>query len=156
MADPVNRKEILHFNRKYPNARWLLAHCARSFIPWTLRESLDYINKLTNTWIGTSGVTAYETYDILYNGVPNEKILFGSDNRLLRGQTVEIGETWTVITESTLRGLIGHTKMELTLKLYESLRNMARAARRNKLTKRDINNIFWNNAVKLVAGLRKT
>ena len=39
IADPANVEDLLRFSDRYPNAKWILAHCARSYSSWAIEAS---------------------------------------------------------------------------------------------------------------------
>lgn len=50
IADPVNQESIGRLARKYPNARWILAHAARGFNPYHTIEGIGALKGLPNIW----------------------------------------------------------------------------------------------------------
>ena len=42
IADPENLADLADLTRRYPHIRWILAHCARAFNPYTLESSTQW------------------------------------------------------------------------------------------------------------------
>jgi len=152
LADPENIDDLQRLSPKYPNIRWVLAHCARCFAPWAIRESIDHIRDLPNVWMDTAAVCASEVFDIVLDKFPANRIMHGSDTFAgwERGKYVWWGYTWEHMFEGTLT--TAHADSRATFVLYEQLRALGHALHLHNWDKHQIQALFWDNAVKLIHG----
>ncbi len=50
-ADEFNLSDLQEFTgSRYPNIKWILAHCARSFTYWPIRKAIDRLRDMPNIW----------------------------------------------------------------------------------------------------------
>ncbi|MCY3665487.1 MAG: amidohydrolase family protein, partial [Gemmatimonadetes bacterium] len=54
-ADPDNQRDLARYTREYPNAQWILAHCARSFNSFMMEEAVHFLCDLPNIWYDYRG-----------------------------------------------------------------------------------------------------
>ena len=152
-ADPENLADLTRFNRQYPRVKWQLAHCARCFIPSFLEESIDQLAELENMWYDVSAVCESDVFDVLFSRGPRERIMFGSDNLpagVDRGKYIAFGYAWAVLTETNHDFNLSHCNPNPTWVIYEELRALRRIAERFNFTQRDIEDLFHDNAVRLL------
>ncbi len=152
LADPENWQDLQQLSRKYPNIRWILAHCARCFAPWAIRNSIDRISDLPNMWVDISAVCTSAVFDILLEQFPTERIMYGSDGFCGwdRGKYIWWGYTWQHYTGEELE--TSHASPQPTFVLYEELRSLGHALRAFDWDQEVIESIFWHNAMRLVHG----
>jgi len=147
-ADEQNLKDLALFTRKYPNIRWILAHCARAFNSVHLEDAVHRLAKMENVFVDTSAVNDTYTHYLLFKYFDREKILFGTDNVAAgsaRGKYITFGYGW--------EGYVGKESLEhcdsrCTFIVYEQLRCQKQAAEMIDLTKSEIENLFYRNSMK--------
>lgn len=141
IAQESNISDLEELSARYPCVRWILAHCGRAWTPWIMERAIDRLKAIPNTWLDTSYVCASETFEIVFSNLPHERILFAADAPLAfwRGKSVWFGDTWI--------DFLGHPNA--TFVLYEQLRAMRHAAVRTGLTRAQVEDIFFNNAMRL-------
>ena len=155
-ADPQNLADLTRFNRQYPRVKWQLAHCARCFIPSFMEESIDQLAELENVWFDTSAVCESDVFDVLFSRGPRGRILFGTDNLpagVDRGKYVAFGYAWQVLTEDNQSFNLSHCNPDPTWVVYEELRGLRRIAQRFGFTQGEIEDLFCNNASRLLASI---
>ena len=148
--------DLTRFNRRYPRVKWQLAHCARCFIPSFLEESIDQLTELENMWFDTSAVCESDVFDVLFSRGPRERILFGTDNLpagVDRGKYVAFGYAWQVLREDNQTFDLSHCNPNPTWVAYEELRALRRIAQRFGFTQGEIEDLFYNNASRLLASI---
>jgi glutamate-1-semialdehyde 2,1-aminomutase len=152
LADPENIEDLQRLSPRYPNIRWILAHCARCFAPWAIEKSLDQIRDLPNLWIDISAVCASEVFDILLDRFPAERIMYASDGMAgwMRGKYIWWGYTWEWMPEGSLK--TSHADWHATYSLYEQLRALGHALQLHRWTPQQIEALFWDNAMRLLHG----
>lgn len=141
IADESNQDSLRRLCRKYPNCRVVLAHIARSFNYRHAREGLKALVDLDNVWLDTSAVTETPTFAAAIQTLGVRRVLFGSDYPIteFRGRCVATGDCfhWIYDDKATLVGI------ESLLCLREACENLG-------LNQEDINDIFHDNAVRLL------
>lgn len=156
LADPENIADLKMLSPKYPRIRWILAHCARCFAPWAMEHSIHEVKDCPNLWFDTSAVCATETYNFLMDAVPQDRILFGTDSLSagnMRGKYVWYGYAWNDIGQGSIP--MPHCEATATYVEYESLRALRYAVRRHGWDTKQIEALFFDNAVRLIHGEQK-
>lgn len=154
IEDTNNQSEIRRLSRKYPNMKLILAHVARSFNYRHARNGLDVLADLDNVVIDTSAICETESFRIALKGLGPRRILWGSDFAVseMRGRCVATGEDFFWLHPEILRE--GHqppTSHEMTLVGLESLTCLREACEDFGLNQKDIEDIFLNNSIRLLA-----
>ena len=151
LADPVNQAAIRDYCQRFPNLRLILAHAARGFNPWHTIEGIHSLAGLPNVWCDTSAVTAAGAFEAIVDVLGHERLLYGTDFHVshLRGRCVAIGDSfhWLYADEMDLSE--NHTSLRPVLIGLESLRSLALACRRLKLSDGQVEDVFYNNAAEL-------
>ena len=159
VADEDNINDLEWLTQKYNRAKWILAHCARSFYPQPLDRVGGRLAKLSNVYFDSAAVCEYASYDLLLQLVGPTRLLYGSDDLpacVDRGKYVTWGEGWMHGNEdSMIRSGLTHCDTRMTFIRYEVLRAMARAIQRHQLSSQEIESIFYTNGASLVAGIRR-
>ncbi|MCB0189773.1 MAG: amidohydrolase family protein, partial [Caldilineaceae bacterium] len=151
LADPINQATIRRYCERYPNMRLILAHAARGFNPWHTIEGIESLRGLTNVWCDTSAVTEAGAFEAIVDVLGHERLLYGTDFPVshLRGRCVAIGDSfhWLYAEERDLAEK--HVNLQPVLIGLESLRSLILAFQRLKLRDREVEAIFWGNAMAL-------
>ncbi len=154
LADPVNQRDIRKLCERYPGARLQLAHCARCFTSQIAETGLPTVADLPNVHVDTSAVCETEVFHILLDVWPRERILFGTDNcvaGLMRGKYAGFGKGWYGIFDSNTTAFQApHVPFPPTFVAYENLRALRMAVRRKGWGKSEIEDLFWNNAQRIL------
>lgn len=153
IADPVNLDDLERLTTQYPNARWILAHCARSYSSWMIEKAGDRLRNLPNVWFDTSSVCESDAVEALLNCVGPERVMYGSDDvpvGVLRGKYIAFGHAWAFLSETNHGLNLSHCDSRMTFTRYEQLRAMKRATVRANLSPTQIEALFHTNARQLV------
>jgi glutamate-1-semialdehyde 2,1-aminomutase len=153
IADPDNIRELLRLCEQYPNARWILAHCARSYSAWAIEKAAAQLRGLPNVWYDTSSVCESDAMDALYTGVGSDRVMYGSDDipvGVLRGKYIAFGHAWAYLSETNHALNLSHCEPRMTFTRYEQLRAMRRAAKRLGMTRRQNEALFHDTAWSVV------
>lgn len=149
-ADEQNLRDLKEYTTKrYPRIKWILAHCARSFTYWPIREAVAQLRDLPNIWYDVSAVTDIRPLITLFSKENPERIFYGSDGvdaTYFRGQYVALGRAWQGLDTSRIELGFPHCDGRPILAIYEQLLSMKQAAEIAGLSRNDIDNIFWRNA----------
>ncbi|MDP6443863.1 MAG: amidohydrolase family protein [Pirellulaceae bacterium] len=152
-ADQRNLDDLEEFTtRRYPRVKWILAHCARSFTYWPIREAVERLSQMPNIWYDLSAVTDIRPFITLFGKEDPRRILYGSDgvdSTYFHGQYVALGRAWQGFDLAKYELAFPHCDGRPILSIYEQLLSMKQAAEIVGLTGDDIENIFWRNASEL-------
>ncbi len=157
ISDPVNLDDLEYLTGKYPNAKWDLAHCARSYSAWPIERAGDRLRDMPNTWFDPSSVCESDAIEALIECVGIERVVYGSDDvpvGVHRGKYVAFGHAWAYLSETNHNLNLTHCDGRMTFTRYEQLRAMKRAANRHGLGRPEIEKLFHDNASQLVNGVR--
>jgi glutamate-1-semialdehyde 2,1-aminomutase len=151
LADPINQATIRRYCETYPNMRLILAHAARGFNPWHTIEGIHSLEGLDNVYFDTSAVTEAGAFEAIIETMGHERLLYGTDFHVshTRGRCVAIGDSFHWFHAKDMNLDEKHIKLEPVLVGLESIRSLALAFRRLKLTDSQIEDIFYNNARQL-------
>lgn len=152
IADEDNISEIVRLSAKYPNAKWVLAHCARSYSAWAIEKAAARLRGLPNIWYDTSTVCESDALDALYQGVGVDRVMYGSDDMIgpMRGKYITFGRAWSGLSPDNHSLTLGHCDPRMTYIRYEQLRAMKRGARQLTLTTAQRSALFHDTARNLV------
>src|SRR5690606_4921364 len=118
-----------------------------------------YLRDLKNVWYDTSSVCESDSFDALFSSVGVERVMYGSDDipvGIMRGKYVSFGRAWSFLSESNHTLALSHCDGRMTFTRYEQLRAMRRAALRARLTARQIDELFYGTALRLVESARES
>lgn len=148
MADEENLSEITRLVQKYPNCNFILAHCGRCFIAPNMESALKQLPMADNLWLDTSAVCDTGVFLHLFSKYDTKKILFGTDLVTaagFRGSYIRMGMSWDFITTDMLQRS-GGQPINATFAAYENLCALLCAAHFCRLTRLQMNDIFYNNS----------
>jgi hypothetical protein len=157
IADPENIADLLDFCERYPGAKWILAHCARSYSAWAIERAAPRLRGLKNVWYDVSSVCESDAMVALMNGVGPERVMYGSDDipiGVLRGKYIAFGYAWAYLSETNQQLSLPHCDPRMTFTRYEQLRAMRRAAQSVGLDRGQIQALFHDTASELIRQLR--
>jgi Tat protein secretion system quality control protein TatD with DNase activity len=151
MADPGNQEVLRTWGKKYPNARFILAHAARGFNPYHTIEGISSLRGLSNMWCDTSAVTDAGAFEAIIRELGVDRLLYGGDAPVthLRGRCVAVGDSFHWLTESNTDFSAAYGDFSPALIGLESLRTLKLACWNLGLTDAQVEKIFWGNAAEL-------
>jgi len=158
MADPENMDDLERMSAKYPRLRWALFHCARSYSADRLERAAPRLRNVPNVWYEGSSVCETDAFDALFSFADPKRLCYGSDDLSVgvgRGKYIAFGHAWSSLDENNQKFNLDHCDGRMTFVRYEMLRAMKRAARHARFTQQQIEDMFLNNAVRLIEDVRK-
>lgn len=157
IGDPENIEDIKRLSDKYPGAKWILAHCARSYSPWAIERAASQIRGLANVWYDTSTVCDSDALDALYTGVGVDRVMYGSDDMIgpMRGKYITFGNAWAYLSLTNHTMSLTHCDPRMTYIRYEQLRAMKRGARQIGLNTAQREALFHGTARALVNSVKQ-
>ena len=152
VADEENISDLIFLSEKYPNVKWILAHCARSYSAWGIEKAAKKLRDLKNIWYDCSTVCESDALDALYTGVGMDRVMYGSDDMIgpMRGKYISFGMAWSNINENNHSLKLDHCDSRMTFIRYEQLRAMKRGARQIGLSQKQREALFYDTAKNLV------
>lgn len=162
LKDPVNLAQMLEIEKNYPGLKLIIAHVGRAYCPEDLGNALEILAGTKNMVFDFSANTNTYVFQQLIKAVGPKRILFGSDLPILRMRTRRICENGKYVN-LVPRGLYGDVSGDrnmgevegaeaekLTFFMYEEIDAFRLAAESEGLKRTDINDVFYNNAVKII------
>ena len=152
LADPLNQETIRRYAETYPDMRLILAHAARGFNPHHTIEGIGALAGLTNVYFDTCAVADPGANEAIIQTMGHHTLLFGSDFPVThqRGRPVAVGDDYHWIFPKDLVPEQWGGMARPTMVGIESLRALKVAAMTLKLTDSQVEDIFHNNAVRLL------
>ncbi len=149
-ADLYNLDDLEEYTTKrYPNIKWLLAHCGRSFTYWPIRNAVDRLRDMPNIYYDTSAVTDVRPYITLLTKEDTRRIFWGSDGigaAFFHGHYAALGRSWQQLDADEINLQFPHCDGRPILAVYEQLLSLREAAEIAQLSQDQIEGIFWRNA----------
>ena len=140
LADRENAEYIIDMAKKYPNAKFILAHSARAFAAHTLIDNIDKVKPYENIFFDFSAICESPTFTALLLKVGSGRCMWGTDypNSVLRGKAISYADGFTWLFDDKLDGawLYG----------IEGLYAVKEAATILSLKNTQIEDIFYNTA----------
>ncbi len=152
IADPANYEYVVKKCTQYPKAKLILAHCGRTFHSPNARKGFEMIKGLDNVWFDTAAICEAGPFIEVIKSFGVRKLMWGTDypDSEIRGRAVSIGEGFFWIQPDTVAQEPGYSGFNPTLVGIESTRALLDAAYYLGLTKSDLEDIFYNNAMRLL------
>lgn len=161
LADPLNYVQLLEIEQKYPNLQLLVAHLGRAYAKEDIGGSLEYLKGTEKTiWDFTANTNQYVMEQVL-NYFGPERFIYGSDFPIFRMKSRRTVENGFYINEIPL-GSLGDVSIDphmreipypeadkITFFIYEEILSCKRAAENLGLTKKNIEDIFYNTSARI-------
>lgn len=156
LADPVNLAQLLEIDRRYPNARVIVAHVGRAYCPENAGTAFDILKDTTHLFFDISANTDSWVFERLIETVGPKRILFGSDlpiTRMRMRRICENGMYVNIVPKGMYGDMSGDPHMretdrgeDLTFFIYEEIEAFRKAAGARNLTEGDVEDVFYGNA----------
>jgi len=163
LRDPVNLQQMLEIERRYPNVRLIVAHIGRAYCREDVGNAFEVLCHAERMQFGFSANTNARVMEQLIQAVGPKRILFGSDLPVLRMRMRRICENGVYINlvppglygdvdgDPHMREVSKEEGDMLSFFLYEELLAFRRAAEATGLSAADLEDVFCNNAARLIA-----
>ena len=162
LRDPVNLAQMIEIDRDFPNARVVIAHVGRAYVDADMEGAFEALSVTKNIVFDFSANTNANVFEALLRCVGPQRVCFGTDMPILRmrmkrieqdGHYVNLvpkGLYGDVSGDKNMGELEGEEAEALTFFLYEELSAFRTAAERVGLSRADIEDVFYNNAARLL------
>ena len=96
LADPEIQRGVQWLAKDYPNARIVLAHCGRCYLPSEMKKAIHAIEALPNVSMDTSMVMDPLTLQIAMEAIGPERLLYATDFPVaaMKGRRVRVMDHW--------------------------------------------------------------
>ena len=164
LRDAVNLAQLLEIEHNYPHLRLIVAHVGRAYCDEDVGNAFEVLAETKRLCFDISANTNENVFEQLLRCVGPERVLFGTDLPILRmrmrritqaGRYINIvpkGLYGDVSNDRNMGEVEGAEAEQLTFFLYEELAAFRRAAERVGLSRSDLEDVFCNNARRLLAG----
>lgn len=151
LSDPANLNYIKAMAKRYPNAILILAHAARSFASWTGLEAVEQIAHLDNVWYDFSAVCESPAMFQILKKAGHSRCMWGTDYPFSqpRGKCISLGSGFQWLYENELEALKIPGAWHVATETLMALRQAAIMA---ELTPAQVEDVFFNNAMRLFHG----
>lgn len=155
LNDKRNIEELNTIGKKYKNIKVILAHAGRSYCYEDIRNSIQYLKDMKNLYVDTAMINNFSVNKLLMEELGSERILYGSDLAIaaLKGKNIDINNKHYFVTNTPKSWSLSSSEMSLdgfTFFIYEIIRAIKIAAESLNLGKKDIENVFYLNAKRLI------
>lgn len=153
-ADELNLRDLERFTQKqFPKIQWILAHCARSFTYYPIRQAVDRLEAMPNIYYDLSAVCDVRPFLTLFQKARLDRIFWGSDGveaTFFHGSYAPLGRSWVLTREEDLpTRRFSHCSDRPVLAVYETLLAIKQAAEFAGLSRDQVNALFCDNAERL-------
>jgi len=159
LADPVNIEGIRRLSSDAPDAKIVLAHFGRCYFPEAVGDGLSLAD-VDNLYPELSFVQDWEVVEQVFRTFDRKKILFGLDLPVAqeKGKMIGINAQRHFFTKRPHKWA-AHVdpdsyEVRCTLFAYEIVRAIRKAAGKVGLTNAEIEDVFYNNAQRLVTSVK--
>lgn len=148
LSDEKNMTYFRKMTGKYPNAKLILAHCARGFASWTAIEAVRKLKGIPNLYYDMAAITDAATmFEVIRQAGPDH-VMWGTDYCIDRahGKAVNCGDSFRWIYAHKLPEDVNFPVCKTVL---ESLLSFWQASLMLDLSEADIRMIFYGTACRL-------
>ena len=167
LQDPVNIHQILELRREFPRLRLIVAHIGRAYTVEDVGNAFDMLTQAPETMYDFSAnCCEYAITEVIRRCGPKH-VMFGTDMPILRMRCRRITENGTYVNlvppglyydpnhDPHLREVSEEEAQTITFFAYEELLAFKRACRTLGMTKQDVEDMMYGNAMKLIEGARR-
>lgn len=161
LADPLNYRQLLEIEQRYPNVRLIVAHLGRAYADEDVGDALDWLKDTEKMmWDFTANTNSNVMERVLRTFGP-DRFLYGSDFPIFRMKARRIvengfyineipaGSLGDVSSDPHMREISGAEAENITFFIYEEILACKQACMRMQLGKDDVEKIFYHNAARL-------
>lgn len=162
LSDPVNLAQLLQIEHDYPNLKLIVAHVGRAYCDEDVGNAFEVLAQTKRMYFDFCANTNAHVFEQLLRCVGPQRVLFGTDLPILRMRMRRItrdGHYVNLVPRDLYGDVSGDPNMgevdgdeasRLTFFLYEEIDAFRQAAERVGLTRAEIDDVFYNNAHRLL------
>ena len=143
LADSENIDYICEMSDKYPNAKLILAHAARSFAAWTIEKNIERLANRENVYFDFSAICEPTSFMEIIKTCGHKRVLWGSDYpiTLVRGKCISIGSSFLWLYREQLEKCASKTNFDAYSIFIENLMAVRKACKLLELDKKAVEDI---------------
>jgi predicted TIM-barrel fold metal-dependent hydrolase len=158
IADPRNIAEIHEICQSYPDLQLVIAHVGRAYCPKTARAGIPRLTATPNLYADISANSCQVAFELLIDALGPRHILYGTDlpptAMRAKRECDENGEYYNIVRGADWEDERTRRRPEeedtYTFFIYEGILAFRRAAEKRGLSQQDVEDVFYNNATRLV------
>ncbi len=167
LRDQKNLEQILEIEERYPNLHLIVAHVGRAYCNEDVGDALEQLSGTSRLVFDFCANTNAWVFARCLEAVGPRRMLWGTDLPILRmrmrricenGKYVNLvpkGLYGDVSNDPNMREVDGKEAEKLSFFLYEEIDAMRRACGELGLGRKDIEDMFCNNAEKILLAVKK-
>lgn len=147
LSDPANFDYIQQKTAQYPDAKLVLAHCARSFASWTVVDSIRRLADRENIWFDMAAICESAPMAACILKTAGKRVCWGSDFPVCmhRGRSISLNDGFLWLVD----GMLDQLGIQSCLMAAENLLAFRQTCHLLDLDQTQINDLFYNNACRL-------
>ena len=148
LSDEQNMTYFKEMTAKYPDAKLILAHCARGFASWTTIEAVRQLKGIPNIYYDMAAICDPATMFELIRQAGPDHVMWGSDYFIDRahGKPINSGDSFRWLYLHEIPAEVDFPSCKTVL---ESLMSFYQASLMLDLSKEEIQQIFYNTGCQL-------
>lgn len=148
LSDEKNFNYFKEMTAKYPNAKLILAHCARGFASWTTIEAVRGLKGIPNLYYDMAAITDAATMFELIRWAGPDHVMWATDYAIDRahGKAVNVGESFRWLYQCDIPESVDFPVCKTVL---EALFAFYQASLMLDLTEEEIRQIFYGTGCQL-------
>ena len=166
LKDPVNLAQMIEIEMRYPRVKVIVAHVGRAYCTEDVGNAFDVLADTEKLLFDISANTNGDVFQKLIQAVGPQRILFGSDLPIVRMRMRRICENGAYVNlvpkglygdvsgDKNMREVEHEEAKRLTFFMYEEIDAFRRACEATRLTRQEVEDIFNNNATKLIESVQ--
>jgi hypothetical protein len=167
LRDPLNLTQMIEIEARYPNVQLIIAHIGRAYCEPNVGDAFNVLKDTERMMFDFSANTNAWVMERTLRTFGAQRVLFGSDLPILRMRMRRICEDGVYINlvppglygdvsdDPHMREVSSEEVERLTFFLYEELLAFRRAAVMVGLTPADLEDVFYNNAARVMERVSK-
>lgn len=163
LADSSNIAQLKEIADSFPNAKIILAHIGRTYAPRYAEEGFKALGDTAKYYYWDfSANLLQEAMEIVLEVAGPRRVLYGSDLPIVaaRGRRIAEGDNYVNVMrdadweDSHTRLASPEERDGISFMIYEEILAFKRAAAKRGLSREDISDVFYNNAIRLLQGAK--
>lgn len=148
LSDEKNMTYFKEMTAKYPNAKLILAHCARGFASWTTIEAVRQMKGIPNLYYDMAAICDPATMFELIRQAGCDHVMWGSDYFIDRahGKPINAGDSFQWLYKHEIPEAVDFPACKTVL---ESLMSFYQASLMLDLSKEQIRQVFYDTGCEL-------
>lgn len=158
LVDPEVQRGVRWLAEGWPNAKIVLAHCGRCYLPAEMEKAVRSIAGLANVWLDTAMVMDETVLEMAFDTLGPGRVLFATDYPVaaMRGRRVRVMDHWVdVVLEGAPPSAwrVASDGIRATFMSLEIALAVIGAARRVGLSREELHGVFFDNGMRVLGAV---